>query len=60
MTITEDSLDEELCLICEKPFEEGDITVPRRPDVVNEKVRKSHLECIENLIPKRYPKKTKE
>ena len=57
MTITKDSLDEELCLICEKPFEEGDITVPRRPDAGG---GKSHLECIENLIPKRYPNKIKE
>ena len=51
-----DMAEEELCLICEKPFDEWDITIPRRP---KDGGGKSHLECVENLIPNRYPRKIK-
>ena len=56
MTTTDES-SSELCLVCEKPFDAWDITIPRRPQ---DGGGKSHLACVENLIPKRYPNKIKE
>ena len=47
---------EELCLICEKSFDDWDITIPKKSQ---EGGGKSHLECVERLIPKRYPNKIK-